>query len=100
MRNSVMYMEQIEILLFRYRRHLRSQRQRVRLMLEQRIRHHLYFMKTHALVELCQTRRQSRGNEVDCVAASGQLLAQLRTDYPAAAVSWINSDADVHKSKC
>jgi hypothetical protein len=93
-----MYVQQIEILSLSHGRHLGRQRQGVRLMLEQRIRHHLDFVKTHPLVQLSQTRRQRRGDEVHRMAARREFFAQLRTDDAAAAVGWIDCDADVHSS--
>src|SRR2546421_7642614 len=96
--NCVMHMQQIEILVVRYGRHLRRQRQSVRLMFEQWVSHHLNFMKTHTLVEFSQTRGQGRRDEVHRVPALRQFLAQFRTDDAAAAIGWIDCDADVHGS--
>src|SRR5215212_593661 len=56
MRNSVVNVQEVEVLFLGHCRHLRSQCERVRLMLKQRIRHHLHFMETHVLVELRQSR--------------------------------------------
>src|SRR5882672_11596012 len=65
-------------------------------MFEERIRHHFDFMKTHTLVKFSQSRGQSRGNKVHGVPTLRQFFAQLRTDYAAAAIGWIDCDADVH----
>ena len=97
MRDGVMHMQQIEILVFSYGRHLRRQRQRVRLMLEQRIRHHLDFMKTHALIQFSQPRRQSRGDEMHGVPALGKFFPELRAHNAAATIGRIDCDADIHE---
>src|SRR5437868_399477 len=97
MGDGVMHMQQIEILVFSYGRHLRRQRQRVRLMLEQRIRHHLDFMKTHALIQFSQPRRQSRGDEMHGVPALGKFFPQLRAHNAAATIGRIDCDADIHE---
>src|SRR5215212_9800635 len=65
MRNGVVNVQEIEVLFLGDCRHLRSQCERVRLMLKQRIRHHLDFMETHVLVELRQSRWQCRGDEMN-----------------------------------
>src|SRR5438477_7301758 len=98
MRNRVMHVQQIEILSLSHGRHFCCQSQCVRLMLEQRVRHHLDFMKPHALIELSQTRRQSRRNKMHRMAARREFLPQLRTNDAAPAVGWIDCDADVHWS--
>ena len=67
-------------------------------MLEQRIGHHLDFVKPHPLVQLGQPGGQSRRDKMHGMAASGEFLAQLRSDNAAAAVSWIDCDADVHRT--
>src|SRR5262249_30978019 len=95
----VMHVQEIEILFFSDGRHLRRQCKRVRLMLKQRIRHHLDFVKTHPIVELRQPGWQCRGNEVDCVAACCEFFSELRADDAAAAVSRVYRNADVHFAK-
>src|SRR3712207_8755784 len=42
--------------------------------------HHLHLVEAHALAQLRQPRRQRRGDEVNRVAALGQLLAEFRAD--------------------
>ncbi len=91
-----MHVQQIQLLGFSHGRHLGRERERVRLMFEQRVRHHLDFMKAHALIQLSQTRGQRRRNEMHRVTARREFLAQLRTDDAAAAVGWIDCDTDVH----
>src|SRR5688572_3683148 len=98
MRNRVVYVKQIELLFFRDGGHLRGQRQRVRLMLEQRIRHHLHFVKTHMLVQFREPRGQRRRDEMDGMTARGEFLAEFRSHDTAAAVRGIYRDADVHRS--
>src|SRR5882724_10709823 len=95
-RDGVVYVKQIQILGLRHRGHLGCERQSVWLVLEERIRHHLHFMKAHALVKLREAGRQGGRDEVDCVAACCQLLAQFRADDATPAVSWINRYANVH----
>ena len=58
MRDRVVNVQQIQVLGLRNCRHLGRERESVRLMLKQRIRHHLDFMKTHALVQFGEPRRQ------------------------------------------
>ena len=66
-----MNVKQIEVLFFRNRCHLRRERECVGLMFEERIRHHFHFVKSNALIQLSETRGQSRGYEVDSMAAFG-----------------------------
>ena len=68
-------------------------------MLEERIGHHLDFVKPHPLIQFRQTCGQSGRDEMNRVAARREFLAQLRTHDPAAAVSWIDCDADVHEKQ-
>ena len=53
-----MHVQQVEILAVRHHGHLRRQSEIVRLMLEQRIRQHLDFVKSHALVQFGEPRGQ------------------------------------------
>jgi hypothetical protein len=53
----------------RDRRHFRRQRQIVRLMLEQRIRHHFDFVKLNFIAQFDKTRRQTRRNKMHRVTA-------------------------------
>src|SRR6266496_1737079 len=96
MRNRVMNVEQIQVLSLGHSRHLGRQGKCVWLMLKQRIRHHLNFMKTHPLVQFSQPGGQGRRNEMHRVAARRELLAKLRADDTAATVGWIDCDPDVH----
>src|SRR5437868_6683599 len=99
MRNGVVYVKQIKVFSFGNLSHLRSQRERVRLVFEERVRHHLDFVKAHALVQLGQARRESRRNEMNRVAARRKLFPKLRAYDSAAAISRIDRDAYVHKSR-
>src|ERR1041385_1332401 len=56
MRNRVMNVKQIEFLFLGDRRHLGRECEGVRLMLKQRVRHHLDFVETYTIVELSQPR--------------------------------------------
>src|SRR5258705_867296 len=96
MGDGVMHVQEIEILVLGYCCHLGAKRERVWLMLEQGIGHHLDFVKTNAVAQLGESSGQGRRNEVDHVTASGQLLAQFRTHNAAAAIGWVNSNADIH----
>ena len=58
MRDGVMNVKQIKILAFGHGRHLGCQRQRVWLVLKERIRHHFDFMKAHSLIQFSQSRWQ------------------------------------------
>ena len=78
--------DQIEIFRTCDGRHFRRQRQRVRLMLEQRIRHHFDLVKLHALVKLGQTSRQTRRNKMNVVTAQGEFAPEFRPDNAASAV--------------
>src|SRR6185369_1222951 len=94
--NRVMDVQQIEIFFFSDSRHFCCERECVRLMFEQRIRHHLDFMKTHALVEFSQTSWQCRRDEVDGVTACSEFFAEFGADDSATAVGGVYRDADVH----
>jgi hypothetical protein len=76
--------------------HFSRQGQRVRLMLKKWIRHHFHFMEMHALVQLGEPGGQRGRNKMNIVTAFGQFFSELRADNPTPAVSWIDSDADVH----
>jgi hypothetical protein len=91
--------EQVEVFGLGHVRHLRRQGQRVGLVLEERVRHHLDFVEPDALAQLDEAGRQRRGDEVNRVSARRKLLAQLRADDAAAAVSRVDRDTDIHKSK-
>src|SRR5215831_6329638 len=95
--DRVVHMEQIQVLVFSHRGHLRCEGQRVRLMLKKWVRHHLDFVKTHPLVQLRQACGQCGGDEMHDMAALCQLFSEFRANDAAAAVSWIDCDADVHE---
>ena len=83
----------------RDRRHLRRECEVVRLMLEQRIRHHLDFVKMNSFVELGDARRKHGRDEMHVMPTLGKIASELRTDDAAPAVSWINRDTNIHKPK-
>ena len=97
-RYRVMDVQQVELFGPGDRRHLGRESEVVWLMLKQRIRHHFHLVKMNPLAQLGQPRRQKRRDKMDVVAAFGQVAAELRADDAAAAVCWINCDADIHKS--
>src|SRR6185503_8494048 len=82
-RGGVMNMKQIEILFLTNCRHLRRECQCVGLMLKQRIRHHLNFVKAYVLVEFCQPCGQRRGDEVNSVAACSEFLTEFGSNNAA-----------------
>src|SRR6186713_3501052 len=96
MRDSVMDMQQIELFRSCDRRHLRRECEIVRLMFEKRIRHHLDFVEMNSIVELGDTRRKHRRNEVHVMPALSKIASELRADNSAPAVCWINRDTDIH----
>src|ERR1044072_5697295 len=94
--NSVMDVQQIEFLFLSDSRHFCRERECVRLMLKQWIRHHFDFVKAHTLVEFSQTSWQCRRDEVNCVTACSEFFAEFRADDTATAVGGIYRDSDVH----
>jgi len=65
-------------------------------MVKERVGNHLHFVKVEALTVEAQADRRCIANEVDLVAARGELDAELRGDDAGAAVSGVASDADAH----
>lgn len=95
MRYCVVNVQQIEVLFFCHRRHFGCERERVRLMLEQRVRHHFHFVETHAFAQLGQTGWECGSDEVNGVSAFGEFFAKFRADNAATAVARVYRDADV-----
>jgi hypothetical protein len=65
-------------------------------MFEQRVRHHLDFVKAHVLIQFSQASGKRRGDEMDRVSASGEFLSEFRANNAAPAVRGIDRNADVH----
>src|SRR5437016_10855545 len=98
MRNRVMHMQQVETRGRCDFADFGSERERVRRKFKERIVEHLDLVKLNPLVEFTDARRQGVADEVNRVAALGQLASQFRANNAAAAISRKASDADVHKA--
>src|SRR5579864_3201537 len=66
-------------------------------MVKQRVGGGLHFMEKVAVVRGIEPTGHGVADEMDFVAASSQFHSQLRRDNPGAAISWVTSDADLHK---
>ena len=73
--------------------HLGGQRQRVGILLEQRIFANLHLVKGDPRRQIDQTQRRRIADERDRVPAQGELLAQLGGEHPAAAMGGVTGDA-------
>ena len=96
MRNGVVHVQQIERVSIRHVHHARSERQAIRRVLEQRVTGNFHFVIVDAGDAGVQAYGVGVGDEVDFVAARGQLHAELGGDDAAAAIRGIAGDADVH----
>src|SRR5262245_13641700 len=95
-RDRVMHVQRVQLLVLGDLDDLRRQRQVVRRKFEERVIEKVDLVKPQPLVQHAQPRRQSVTDEMDVVAALGQLAAQLGAYYPAAAVCGEDCNADVH----
>ena len=89
-------MQQIEVVIFGHFRHARGQRQRVRRKFKQWIIRDRDFVKMNSLFAAAEAKWLRVGDEMNVMAAIGQLDSQLRGDYAAAAIGGITGDADFH----
>src|ERR1022692_4857304 len=96
MRNRVVHVQHVQLVALRHFRHPPGQRQAVRRVLKERIVRDLHLVIVDARGIRVQTDRIRISDEMDLVPARGQFHSQFGGDNPAAAVSWIASDADVH----
>src|SRR6266566_4224388 len=96
MRNGIMHVEKVERFRLKDFEHFGGKRQRVGRMVKERVGNHLHFVKVEALTVEAQADGRCIANEVDLVAARGELDAELRGDDAGAAVSEVASDADAH----
>ncbi len=99
MRDRVMDVQQVELFGSRDRRHLCGEREVIRLMFEERIRHHLDLVKMNTLVQLGKPRRHDGRDEMDIVPAFGKITPEFRTDNAAAAVGRIDCYTDIHSCR-
>ena len=95
-RNRVVHVQQIERVVLRHFGHARGQRQIVRRKLEERVTGDGNLVIEDAVVAPAQAEWLRVGDEVDLVAESGQLDAQLRGDNAGASVGGITRDPDAH----
>src|SRR5262245_25453959 len=93
-----MHVQRVQLLVLGDLDDLRRQRQVVGRKFEERVIEKVDLVKPQPLVQHAQPRRQGVTDEMDLVAALGQLAAQLGADYPAAAVCGEDCNADIHKS--
>src|SRR5262245_19912752 len=91
-----MHVQRVQFLVLGDLDELRRQRQVVWRKLEERVIEKVDLVKPQPLVQHAQPRRQSVADEMDVVAALGQLAAQLGAYDPAAAVCGEDCNADVH----
>ncbi len=96
MRNRIVDVQQIEVVVLGHFRHARRQRQAIRRILEQRIVGNFHFVIVDAGSAGVQPDGIGVGDEMDVVAAVGQLQAKLGGDDAAAAVGGIAGDSDPH----
>jgi hypothetical protein len=97
MRNGVMNMEQVQVFPESYLRHLGSQRQGIRRIIEKGIVEYLNLVKINVLDKIRKTVRESGGYEMDFVAAAGKVFAQLRRHRSTPSIGRITGDSDIHK---
>ena len=67
-------------------------------MFEQCVRHHFDFVKVNTFVQLGEPRRENRRDEMHIMPAFREVAAEFGADDPAAAVGWIDCDADVYRA--
>ena len=96
MGNRIVNVQQIEVVIFRDLRHARRQGQRVRRKFKQRIVRDRDLVKMNSLFATAESKRLRVRDEMNVVAAIGQLDSQLRGDYATAAIRRITGDADFH----
>ena len=96
MRNRIVYMQQVQRLGLCHLDHLRRQRQRVRRMIEQRVRRDLDLMKINPLVMLGQPNRHGVADEVHLMPARRQLDTEFGSHHARTAVRGIAGDSDFH----
>jgi len=96
MRNGVVDVKEVERFGFEHFEHFCGERQSVGRMVEERIRDHFHFVEMDARIVGIHADRRSVADEMDVVAAGGELHAELRGDYAGAAVGGIAGDADAH----
>ena len=65
-------------------------------MLKKGVIHHIHFVKVDPLAQLGKPGGKHRGDEVNVMAALGQVPAEFRAYYTASAICRINSDPDIH----
>ncbi len=94
--NSVMHVQQVELVDFGNLGHACRQRQVVRRILEQRIPRNFDLVIVNVGLRLSQPDGLRVRNEVDFMAALRQFESELRGDHTAAAVSGITRYTDSH----
>jgi len=94
--NGVMHVQQVQRGLFRHFVHTGGKGERIRRMVEQWIGGDLDFMEINPLVSFAQPDRHGVTDEMDFVAARGQLDPQFRCYHSGAAIRRIACDADLH----
>jgi hypothetical protein len=93
-RNGVVHVQHVEPLVLGHLDHPRRERERVGLVLEERVFTRLHRVKKDVLGVRVEPRRQILADEVHAVAAPGKFLADFRRDHAAAAEGGIAGDAD------
>src|SRR5256885_15634601 len=94
MRNGVMDMEQIERFGFENFEHFRGECERVRWMVKERIGDNFDFVEMDARIVGGHTDRRGVADEMNVVAARGELPAEFGGDDAGAAGGGITRDAD------
>ena len=90
-----MDMQQIELVLFGHLRHARRERQAVGRVLKERVVGD-FDLVVEDVGPLAEANGIRVGDEMDLVAAVGQLQAKLGGDDAAAAISRVTGDTDAH----
>jgi len=96
MGDGVMDVQHIQIVILRDLRHPRRERQAVGRILEQRVIRYFHFVIEDARGSWIQADRIRVSDEMDVMAAGGQLQAKLGGNDSAASIGRITGDADLH----
>ena len=93
-----MDMENIERFRLENFQHLDREREGIRGVVKQRIGNHRCLVKVDSRVVGFHPDGRGVGDEIDVVAARGELLAKLRGDDPRATVGRVSGNANTHRA--
>jgi hypothetical protein len=94
--NGVVHVQHIELGFFGHFKHFSRQRQRIRRVIEKRIRRDFHFMKENIFGSLVQADGHGVTDEVDFVASGREFDAEFCGHHARAAVGWVTGNADFH----